>query len=86
MRINVYSQEMTNEVVLVCKTADTGETYYGVRLYLQSPAVLHNTAADDDRSAITFWVPKPGPEHHFSRDDLSGILRQMSVFAANCPD
>lgn len=56
MRINVYDEELTGEVTVVTKTADTGLTFWGVRVFLASPDVLHNTADDDDRSAITFWV------------------------------
>lgn len=56
MRINVYDEELTGEVVVVEQTADTGVTYYGVRVFLTSPDVLHNSATDDDRSAVTFWA------------------------------
>jgi hypothetical protein len=61
MRINVYAEELTDEVELLTKTVNDekfGErTFYGVRLYLASPDVLHDDPEDDDRSAITFWVP-----------------------------
>ena len=37
MRINVYSQELTKEVTIVQKVAaDTGITYFGIRLFLAS--------------------------------------------------
>lgn len=55
MRINIYDEEITGEVAAVTKTADTGLTFTGLRLYLESPDVLHNDPDDDDRSAITFW-------------------------------
>lgn len=56
MRINLYEEELTDEVRLVQKTADnTGITYYGVRFYLKSAPELHATTDDDDRSAVTFW-------------------------------
>lgn len=56
MRTNVYAEEVTPEVELVTK--EVGEnTFYGVRMYLHSPEVLHHGPDDDDRSAITFWVP-----------------------------
>lgn len=58
MRINVYSQELTSEIQSLAKTADTGVRYPAVRLFLHSPTQLHSTATDDDRSAITFWLPK----------------------------
>jgi hypothetical protein len=62
MRINVYSQELTDEIGTVSKTG-TGkdgqeETFHGVRLMLVSPDALHHTLDDDDRSAITLWLPK----------------------------
>ena len=56
MRINLYEEELTDEVRLVEKTAEnTRITYYGVRFYLKSAPELHNTDIDDDRSAVTFW-------------------------------
>lgn len=58
MRINVYSQEMTTEVIPVEKQANTGITYHAAQLILHSSDRLHHPPADDDRSAITFWLPK----------------------------
>ncbi len=55
MRLNVYREERTDEVVFVKKEADTGKRYIGVRFYLRSAKELHYSAADDDRSAVTFW-------------------------------
>lgn len=60
MRINVYSQELTKEVSIVRKTDERGNVHFGVRMFLASHLVLHNTPADDDRSAVTFWVPNAG--------------------------
>jgi hypothetical protein len=61
MRINVYSRELTSEIEQIVKegTDDNGGTasFYGVRMYLLSPDQLHHTEDDDDRSAITFWLP-----------------------------
>lgn len=56
MRINVYAEELTNETEVVTKQVD-GRTFYAVRLFLKSSEALHFNANDDDRSAITFWVP-----------------------------
>lgn len=75
MRINVYSQELTKEVELVSKTADTGITYHGVRLYLASPDILHHTPTDDDRSAITFWLPNA---KSFTPADLAEVFERMA--------
>lgn len=61
MRINVYAEELTAETELVTKTVTDDKfgtrTFYGVRVFLKSPPELHADPADDDRSAITFWVP-----------------------------
>lgn len=57
MRINVYLEELTSEVVVVSKIATgTGNEFHGARVYLESPDVLHHSELDDDRSAITFWT------------------------------
>lgn len=58
MRINVYSQEITPEVKLIGKESNTGVTYSAVQLILHSSDKLHHPPDDDDRSAVTFWLPK----------------------------
>lgn len=58
MRINVYSQELTEETQVEEKRSNTGLVYTAVRLMLHSSLRLHHPPADDDRSAITFWLPK----------------------------
>ena len=58
MRINVYSQELTDEVILVEKESNTGVVYHAAQLILHSSERLHHPPADDDRSAVTFWLPK----------------------------
>jgi hypothetical protein len=83
MRINVYSQELTKESELVSKPADTGITYYGVRLWLASPDILHHTAQDDDRSAITFWLPNA---RSFTKSDLAAVFRRMADQIDLAPD
>ncbi len=56
MRINLYEEELTDEVRVVQTTAsNTGITYYGTRFYLKSAPELHASESDDDRSAVTFW-------------------------------
>jgi hypothetical protein len=77
MRINVYSQELTKELQIVTKTAaDTGKPYRGVRMFLASPDILHHTADDDDRSAITFWIPHA---ESFTAEDLATMFEEMAV-------
>lgn len=70
MRINVYAEEITGETAVVIKVPENqgGTPFYGIRMYLDSPSVLHRTEDDDDRSAITLWVPwtRDGG-HDFSR-------------------
>lgn len=59
MRINVYAEELTDEVELVTKTVDDDDgvrVFYGIRFYLKSAPELHHSENDDDRSAITIWT------------------------------
>jgi len=58
VRINVYSQELTDEVILIEKKSNTGITYHAAQLILHSTDKLHRPPEDDDRSAVTFWLPK----------------------------
>lgn len=58
MRINVYSQELTDEVITIEKVSSTGLTYSAVQMILHSSDKLHHPPKDDDRSAVTFWLPK----------------------------
>jgi hypothetical protein len=77
MRINVYSQELElfdRPTELITQLAGTGRTYSGVRIYLKSAAALHDTPDDDDRSAITFWLPRS----ETNRAHLAGVLEDLS--------
>ncbi len=79
MRMNIYSQELTKEVCVVEKPTigPDGETriYKGVRMYLASPDILHHTPDDDDRSAITFWIPQC---KSFTPGDLAALFHRMA--------
>lgn len=81
MQINVYAEELTDEIALVTETADTGRTYHGVRIYLKSAGALHRTGDDDDRSAVTFWLPPssggPVPARPWMRD----VFTDMAALA-----
>jgi hypothetical protein len=66
MRVNVYQEELTNEVKVVKKKAETNAEFIGIRFYLHSPNELHDDAGDDDRSAVTFWST--------SREQLEAIF------------
>lgn len=82
MRLNVYSQELTKEIELVSAEADTGITYYGVRIYLASPDVLHHTDDDDDRSAITFWLPNA---KSYTTEEFGNVLYEMGKLVHDAP-
>ena len=58
MRVNIYSQELTNEVLHISKESNTGIVYSAVQMILHSSKMLHHPPEDDDRSAVTFWLPK----------------------------
>lgn len=74
MRINIYSQEMTNEVQREEKTSNTGVTYTAVRLMLHSSPMLHHPPQDDDRSAVTFWLPRTQAR----REELAQAFEKMA--------
>jgi hypothetical protein len=83
MRINIYSQELTKEIEVISKVAGTGIRYYGIRMYLASPDILTHTAEDDDRSAITFWLPNA---RSFTKDDLAEVFQRMSEEILEAPN
>ena len=74
MRINVYSQELTSEVATLEKRSNTGLTYSAVQMILHSSEKLHHPPQDDDRSAVTFWLPKS--EHR--REELAKTFEAMA--------
>ncbi len=81
MRINVYSQELTSETKLISKESNTGLVYSAVQLMLHSSPMLHHPPADDDRSAVTIWLPK-------SRDrrvELAEALEEMARLVRIAP-
>lgn len=61
MRTNVYAEELTGDTAVVTNevTGEDGRVrkFYGVRFFLKSHQDLHHSADDDDRSAVTIWVP-----------------------------
>jgi hypothetical protein len=81
VRINVYSQELTNEAHLISKGANTGIAYHAVQLMLHSSPMLHHPPADDDRSAVTIWLPKS--EHR--REELAQTLERMAALVRSAP-
>lgn len=81
MRVNVYSQELTSDVELVQEKSNTGVIYSAVRLFLHSSDRLHHPPADDDRSAVTLWLPKS--EHR--RLQLANTLTKMANLVLEAP-
>ena len=81
MRVNVYSQELTNETHLISKRANTGLTYSAVQLILHSSEMLHHPPADDDRSAVTFWLPKSTAR----RRELASTFEKMADLVRQAP-
>lgn len=84
MRLHVYAEEITTETELVTKEVNDAEfgkrTFYGIRLFLKSPSDLHHSPEDDDRSAVTFWVPwtRAGGHAFDVMDDLlAGLAYQL---------
>jgi hypothetical protein len=83
VRINVYAQELTKDIELVHSfVADTGITYYGVRIYLHSSDLLHHTPEDDDRSAITFWIPNAAS---YTPEEFGNLLYEMGKLVHDAP-
>jgi hypothetical protein len=81
MRINVYSQELTSETGTETKQSNTGITYAAVRLFLHSSPMLHHPPADDDRSAVTFWLPA-SPER---REEFARTLEALAARVREAP-
>lgn len=81
MRVNVYSQELTNEVKLISKESNTEIVYSAVQMVLHSSPMLHHPPQDDDRSAVTFWLPKS----HARREELAGTFEKMAQLVREAP-
>ncbi len=75
MRINVYSQELTSEVKTIEKESNTGLVYSAVQMMLHSSPLLHHLPGDDDRSAVTFWLPKSRER----REQLAQAFEEMAA-------
>lgn len=81
MRINCYSQELTSEVITVEKKSNTGVTYHAAQLILHSSPMLHHPPMDDDRSAVTFWLPK-SPER---REEMAKAFEEIAKVFRTAP-
>lgn len=81
MRINVYSQELTSEVIQIEKPSNTGVTYHAAQLILHSSPMLHHPPQDDDRSAVTFWLPKSQAR----REEMAKAFEQIATIFRTAP-
>jgi hypothetical protein len=93
MRVNVYAEELTTEVQMLTTVAATGTEFYGIRVFLESSdklhfgesestePTLHDKPGDDDRSAITFWVPwtrEKGHNFQLVAQMIMNMLNELS--------
>ncbi len=81
MRINVYSQELTNEVIQIAKESNTGVIYHAAPLILHSSERLHHPPDDDDRSAVTFWLPKSRGR----REEMAVAFEELAAVFRGAP-
>lgn len=81
MRINVYSQELTDEVLLIAKESNTEVVYHAVQMILHSSEKLHHPPQDDDRSAVTIWLPKSQER----RRALARTFERMACLVMEAP-
>lgn len=82
MRVNVYSQELTDEVQGVSKISNTGLIYSAVQFMLHSSDKLHHPPEDDDRSAVTFWLPRSKER----REALARVFEQAAMIVRDSPE
>lgn len=81
MRINVYSQELTSEVGEIAKESNTGVVYHAAQLMLHSSPMLHHPPEDDDRSAVTFWLPKS----QYRREEMARAFERIAEIFRTAP-
>lgn len=81
MRVNVYSQESACLAQLLEKRSNTGIVYSAVQFMLHSSPMLHHPPGDDDRSAVTFWLPRSSAR----RFELAQTFRYMADLVESAP-
>ncbi|HEV2187505.1 MAG TPA: hypothetical protein VGR70_09870 [Stellaceae bacterium] len=71
MRVQIYQEELGEDVELVKQTSRNGEQFFGLRIWLKTCQELleHSTPEDDDRSAVTFWAS--------SQEALQRLVNEM---------
>jgi hypothetical protein len=81
MRINVYSQELTPEVQVVMKESNTGVVYHAAMMVMHSSPMLHHPPKDDDRTGITFWLPKSKER----REEMAAAFERVAEIFRTSP-
>lgn len=81
MRINIYSQELTDEVIHIQKENNIGVIYNAAQLILYSSSKLHHPPEDDDRSAVTFWLPKSSTR----REEIAKAFEKLAKIFREAP-
>jgi hypothetical protein len=86
MRLNIYSQELIlngepDAVEQGSQQSNTGIEYGFVRMFFHSSPKLHHPPMDDDRSAITFWLPKSEAK----RAELAAMFKRMAHLVKTAP-
>ncbi len=61
------------------KESNTGVSYSAVQFLLHSSPRLHHPPMDDDRSAVTFWLPKSKAR----REDLARVFERAAMLVRN---
>lgn len=82
MRVNVYSQELTSEIKIISKRSNTDMVYSAVQIILHSSSQLHHPPLDDDRSAVTFWLPRSKER----RKKLAETFEKMAQAVREAPE
>jgi hypothetical protein len=77
----VYSQELTDEINLITKMSDVGIPYHGVQFILHSSDKLHHEVDDDDRSAVTFWLPHSTQR----RESMAKVFEKAAAMFREAP-
>lgn len=81
MRINVYEEEITDEIQVVWTEPRPGVRFCGVRFFMKSHPDLHHTQDDDDRTAITIWLNNPRKAERFFTEAVYAIRNQSKLFS-----
>lgn len=63
------------------KVSNTDVTYHAAQLILHSSERLHHPPEDDDRSAVTFWLPKSQAR----REEVAQAFEKLAAIFRTAP-